>query len=473
MVACGNGTPAPVEEPSRTGYDPSNLFLPSQKQPELTTNETGIHFHWPGEEWHLFKHLDEFSAFDQSMSLHVHLQLARQNLKADELEWRMDEWSTEEFLIQGLEPLMEGILLWGKNGEEGVLVHLQNLESGQHKILTRVQEGVPQHLISQDRSKVAYVHPEEGRIAAYHTVTGRITVLSDIDPDHLCGEWNQYLRFSPLGGYITVEKFDCEKDLPIQFTTYGADSGRLIHQPIPGVNPRWDPEERTIAFILNPSWMPLQKDNANVPSEEVKEEETVKSSTQEQWVQIGVYSLERRGMNFLNRVPDGYQIVSIPVFSQNEAFLLFAIGNEKEQKLVAHHLERQVQQTLVLPESSRIMPGDEWCNFTYPQLIVPVLRGEDPTLFFYHYEMGIKDLVDSVSSWGKDSDSEVYLSGSYETGYYYLQEGRLMHADRGNHRMVADLPTGTNLKEIVLADSWLALVLLSETGEKSVQFISL
>ncbi|MDW7671290.1 MAG: hypothetical protein SCK57_09175 [Bacillota bacterium] len=451
-AGCSRDLPQAEREEAKPEIKLDPLFLPDRQVPTLTTGDAGLVFQWPGETWDIFEDVSGIYVVDQALEYRMDLQLKRQQLNILELAWRADEFSVENVIIRKIEPLLEGFLLTAENRQgTGLLIHLRNLESGDMELLTENPAGSLLHLISPDGSKVAYQSADQGIVTTYHTVTGRKMVLAALTQDQFCGDWTEQTRFSPLGGYVTVEMPDCETGRPVQFTTYGADTGRLIHQPLPGKSPRWDPDERKIVFIIQP----------DAASDTALEDDRT---------QLAVYFLDRRELQFLNRVQEGFQIHEAPIFSRQDPLLLYAVARTEEQKLVMYHLDRQVQQTLPLPGPDQVPVSEDGWLFVYPLLVVPVVTGEATALFIYDYQSELMEMMPSVSAWVDSWEQTRYLMSDGGSGFYYLSDNRLMHTAGGNHQVIMTLPPGSSLEDLMVSQQQLMVVMRSGKGDKTAVF---
>jgi hypothetical protein len=454
-AGCSRDLTQAEQEASKPEIKLDPLFLPDRQVPTLTTDEMGLIFQWPGEDWKIFEDASGIYVVDQALEYQMELQLNRQQLKISELTWRADEFSVENVIIRNIEPLREGFLLTAENREgTGLLMHLRDLESGEMEFLTENPDGSPLHIISPDRSKVAYQSADQGIITTYHTGTERRMEIAALAQDQFCGDWTKQIRFSPLGGYVTVENLDCGTGRPVQFTTYGADTGRLIHQPLPGNSPRWDPDERKIVFILH---------HAAIFENAIVDDRT----------QLAIYSLDQRELQFLNKVPEGSQIHEAPIFSRQDPFLLYAVTQTEEQKLVMYHLDRQVQQTLPLPGPGQVPVSEDGWLFAYPLLVVPVIMEETTALFAYNYQTELMEILPAVNTWVDSWEQTRHLVSDGVSGYFYLDDRRLMHSAGGSHRVILTLPSESSLEDLIVSPRQLLVIMRSGSGDRTAVFLGL
>ena len=449
---------APKPGISEVNLDP--VLLPTQNQPAITEELEGVRFYWPGQNWVLLEDETGLYALASDLTYRVNLEPHRKGVELTPILWFEEQQHQDALEIIEMIPLEKGVLLVTQHqGTHYGLAHLRETMEGQLEWLITDALELPTYVLSQDKTKVVYKMVAEGHLKAYHAVTGRKTPFPELTDDRFCADWTDQINVSPLGGYLTYQEIDCATEHPIQFTIVGADSGRIIRNNLPGIQPVWDHKDQQIVFQL-------------MTGHGTKAEETEKTGkTVPQ--QLGMYSLQTGEVGFFNRIANGYWLSEYPVFSQDSQYLVYGIVKEAESRLIIHHILQQRQQSMLLPENTVAAETEQWA-FMNDQLLALAIKGEaGHQLFAHHIASEFTEVVGPIDHWTRSDGKTSWFSSCLDTGIYYLREGKLMQAKEGNHRPLFSLPKGTKMTDIDEWNHWLLITLETSQGELQLYFIGL
>lgn len=445
----------PQTELPEINLDP--ILLPVEEQAGITQEKEGFLFQWPGQEWILMEDETGLYALAQDLSYRLDLQPKSQQIQSTPLSWHDKEAFQEAFVIQEVVTVKKGLLLVTED-DHGLygLAHLQKIMDGQLEWLIIESKEMPQYIISQDKSKVVYGKLPESHLSAYHTETGRITPFPGLTDDQFCGDWVQQINVSPLGGYLTYLKVECTRGNPIQFIIIGADTGRLIRDDLPGIDPRWDFADQQIIFQL-------------LDDETTSSDESEKVKKQ----QLGMYSLETKDIVFFNQIANEFSLYRSPLFSEESAYFIYPIKNDQESRLIIYHTVQQLQQAILLPESTMVIETDQW-GFMNDRILVVTARSKgDHQLIIHHISSELTEIIGPIDYWINGDKSLHWFEKSWDGGVYYMKDGTVMQAKDGSHRSVLKIQNNTQLAGIDRWGDWLLITVVTSQGEKQLYFVDL
>ncbi|WP_026476273.1 hypothetical protein [Alkaliphilus transvaalensis] len=158
-----------------------------------------------------------------------------------------------------------------------------------------------EYVVSQDMSKIAIINEAENTIKIYHFNNKKTTVIDSIDISHIKKPYHENIIFSPKAGYISIKMLD-EKNGE-GFVSFGADSGNKVHDLIYGINPQWNHQENTIAFL----YRDLDK--------------------------VGIYQRRTRKITYLVELEKPELIIGVPFWTKDDAYLYFTTGVEESRSI--------------------------------------------------------------------------------------------------------------------------------------------
>ncbi|MEN1759739.1 MULTISPECIES: hypothetical protein [Anoxynatronum] len=459
LVGCSENVTDKMDEVSRPQVDLSPRFIQVESMPVIEILAGQVTFQWPGESYSLYEEDQELYALSHDLNTMVHLLPERRQIQVNHWETAVEFMEKQQFEPTRVYPLLQGFLTVGRfSDKHSGLVHFRNLQDENPVILQAKipdDEGTPpDFLLSPDGSKIVFFDEVSGSLAAYHTVTGRMTQLTPLTVHWFCHDWTSQVTISPKGGYLLVEQQDCDETHPQQFITYGADSGRQIHAFLPGIRPQMNLEETTIAFLLNPGARKID-DQSSKP------------------VQVGIYSLDRRETQFLNQVSEGYSIIGKPVFSETYPYLLYGalpVDTDSENpdntgKMITYHLNQQVQQTQV-QQYGDLMEASESIYFNYPWLVYPLQQDDSRVVIIHHFEDEWTEVIDAIEPWEALPTGQItYFTGNAESGFVYMKHRQLIHFQSGSQRMLFEIPEMHRVKQVLTYRRWQVVVLETPTGD--------
>lgn len=457
LAGCVDKTQEESIGPGISDINLDPVFLLTQKQPAITEELEGVRFFWPGKNWVLIKDESGLYALASDLSHRINLEPNRKEVEAIPLLWFEEGEQREAFEIVEMVSLEKGVLLVTQHQDTSYgLVHLREIMEGQLEWLMTDALELPTYLMSQDKTKVIYKEVPKGHLYAYHAVTGRKTPFPELNDDRLCVDWTDQIKVSPMGGYLTYQEMDCVTKHPIQFTIVGADSGRIIRNNLPGIQPVWDHHDQQILFQL------MIGDGENT-------EETERTVPQ----QLGMYSMQTREVDFFNRITNGYWLSGSPVFSEDSRYMVYGVTKETEHRLIIHHILQQHQQSMLLPESTAAAETEQWA-FMNDQLLALVMKGETGhQLFLHHIVSELTEIVGPIDHWTKSDGKISWFSHHQSPDIYYVREGKLMQAKEGNHRPMLTIPKGTKITDIDEWNDWLLITVETSQDQKQLHFIGL
>ncbi len=419
------------------------MLLPTKDQPEITEEKEGLRFKWPGQDWVLMEDEAGVYALAQDLTFQLEIQPEGKQIQATEVILLDKEQSQEALVIDDVIPVVEGVLLVTKhsNGLYG-FAHLRQIMDGQLEWLVVDSDEIPRYIISQDKSKVVYRSLPEGHLSAYHFESGRKTDFLELTEDQFCNDWMQQITLSPLGGYLTYEVVECATGHPIQFTIVGTDTGRLIRDHLPGKTPRWDHMDQQIVF--------------QIPN----------------FQQLGMYSLQTTDMTVLNRIDNDFSLYRSPLFSEDNAYLMFPVKNEQESRLIIYHTLQELQQSLLLPEGT-VVETDQWAFMNDRNLVVIIRSDADYQLVIHHLVSELTETIGPIDHWISEDKSIHWFYRDSDMGIYYAKNGSVMQSKDGSHRSVFKVPKDTRLTGIDTWEEWLLISVVTNKDEKQLYFVAL
>lgn len=170
------------------------------------------------------------------------------------------------------------------------------------------QQGREHIVISPDRSKVAFV--EEGYLMIYSVKHQKLMKL-ETDVMGLEENFGQRVFFSPMAGYITL-LVENENGI-VGFRSYGADSGKQLHDVIYGAAPQWSSDDLYIAFLYRDS-------NELQPSITVEGIALPKSD------KIALFNRKTKKISYLAEFTSPTSIIGSPIWSHQDNGIIFTTG---------------------------------------------------------------------------------------------------------------------------------------------------
>ncbi len=256
------------------------------------------------------------------------------NNKSYLLDLEALEWAErKEFEAELNIPASTGSFTFTK-GSDGYSLYHQT-EKGKKLIHGQISlEDINNYILKEDGSRLAFVDLKNKEIKLYYADKQRITVISDLPMEQLALPLEESITFSPKGGYISF--LLSQGGIPKGFISYGADSGKLVHDLIYGIYPRWSHNEQYIAF--------LYKEDGKSVKELQLENGPIQLSDK-----IGIFDRRTKKINIWDEIQAPGYIIGAPGWSLDDHFLLYRTGIERptdvrllnrEQKTITHLQEK-------------------------------------------------------------------------------------------------------------------------------------
>lgn len=231
-------------------------------------------------------------------------------IQLDDLQWTEDSSLSMSLAAIMTIPASKGHFVFVQEADGYTLYHL--VENEKIKIVGEVPvKGLESYVLKEDGSRIAYVDYGAGDVKLYNVNNLRRTIISDIPVDQIQNPLDEGIRFSPMGGYITFLMRD--NDRIKGFISYGADSGKLLHDMIYGIDPRWNSKDESIAFLYK---------------EDLKIEKTLRLNNQEINIsdKIAVFNRKTKRISFLDEIHPPALIMGAPSWSRDDTRLIYLSG---------------------------------------------------------------------------------------------------------------------------------------------------
>lgn len=167
-------------------------------------------------------------------------------------------WSPIKELVDSdlIIPAVKGSFIWVKEGQYYTLYY--QAEGEKKKVCGGIAaEDIDNFVLKEDGSRLAFVDFKNKEVRLYFVDKERLTVIGNLQTEELMQPLKDSVKFSPQGGYITFTMGS--EGIPRGFVSYGADSGRLIHELIYGIYPQWSHDEANIAFLYRENEKPVDR----------------------------------------------------------------------------------------------------------------------------------------------------------------------------------------------------------------------
>ena len=146
--------------------------------------------------------------------------------------------------------------------------------------------------ISEDGSKILYYNALDKALVTYDFDKSIYkTILKNV-PEIVLNNFNEKVKLSPLGGYISIEYFSNELEENF-FSIYGADSGKLYGEEIHGIDVTWSKDDLYLAFFYTRESEIISEASNKIVSK-----------------RLGYYDVENKGIKYLDSTPLEKEMVS-------------------------------------------------------------------------------------------------------------------------------------------------------------------
>lgn len=167
-------------------------------------------------------------------------------------------------------------------------------------------------MVSDDLSKLIYYHAKNDSLVSYSFEKNFYKTINVTLTDSMLMNFNERVKVSPMGGYISVERRD-ELIENSNFSIYGADSGRLYADEVYGMYLSWSQDEQKVCFYYS---------KESQVFDEVFDEMTISSR------RIGYYDVKRKKIGYIDSSSQTEWIVSQIYWSDDRITML--LGNLDE-----------------------------------------------------------------------------------------------------------------------------------------------
>ncbi len=184
-------------------------------------------------------------------------------------------------------------------------------------------EGISDLVVSPDRSKIAF--REEGSLIIYNVNNQRLMKL-ETGPEEIMADFSQGVIFSPMAGYLTL--LVQNENGVVGFKSFGADSGKLLHDVIYGGAPVWSSNDLYIAFLYRDS-------NTQQPSITVEGLQRPISD------KIALFNRKTKKISYLAEFTSPTSIIGPPVWSQQDSGIIFTTGVDRLMDIHLYQLSNK------------------------------------------------------------------------------------------------------------------------------------
>ena len=436
LSGCGS---KPMGDKPPAAPEDQALLPIMNREPILWMEDEQLWFQWPWADWHYLTDSESHYAIQSNWHQMIRLDPVRQVIYPSKLDG-VAQWGTEQgYSLVDVHVVAQGGLLTVETPfKTKRLYHIRDF-SIEHdpEILIEFDGDMPPVVISPDKSKTTFRAPLSGKLTVVNHVTGRVVSLPEMMSENAMEDLDQYVQFSPQGGYLTISRQE-EDSQRNHFITYGTDTGRMIHDWIAGETPIWDPNEEMITYLYP----------GNNP--ERTEDGRVKPNL------IAVYSLQRRDTSLVSILQDGEWIQSPVWITDNGRYLVFISGTDENQDISVFNREEQVLRKIPLSSEMRWEPGDE-AGFKGNMLAMEIRTNQGTGLIMTEIPGGNPAVVQKVTDWSFFSLHPEHENGGMVVTVgkqgYLIRHGQMtpFFQMNENHRMKKMLP-GSRYTSILLLD---------------------
>lgn len=337
------------------------------------------------------------------------------------------QWEGQEPQITSLEgmekvlPASKGVFLLVKEGESYSLYHQL---PGERRLITQgiPFEGLKYLILKEDGSRLAYANGQENQLLVYTVANGKKVVIDQCPLGELADPVEESIFFSPQGGYLTLLLKTAEYE---GFVSYGADSGRKIHEMLYGLYPQWSYGEEAIAFL-------------NQTPGQISEGVTVGDQVLNTSDKISIYQLKTRNIKVWDEVTLPIKIIGPPLWSMDDNYLIYHTGEGDPSTTKLLNLKestiRHIQETALNQGEDGILQGSDgkWLVYltedaTGKKVLEGIgITGEGSLSYGEVMAFPYRTSSDIHSRW------VLYL----ETGLYYVKDQSLYVVDGDGSRCI-------------------------------------
>jgi|GEM_PF-4386812 len=166
--------------------------------------------------------------------------------------------------------------------------------------------------ISPDRTKVAFISNDT--LVTYNIISEKTVKMQESNLEGLKLDKAEKLLFSPLAGYLTI-KLENENGI-IGFKSYGADSGKLLHDTIYGIAPVWSHGDHYIAFLYRNSKEPEKRLVLDGVEEVISDK-------------IALFNRKTKKITYFTEFKEPTKIIGAPIWAQEDTGIIFTTGIDK------------------------------------------------------------------------------------------------------------------------------------------------
>lgn len=216
-----------------------------------------------------------------------------------------------------------GFLYFSKAGDfYSVLHQLNELDKEIGKIQSSNKDLHNSYVLSDDKSKLAFI--EDNSVIVYNFNNQKLIRLQEDTAEAMKKDFANKAFFSPKAGYITLL---IENEKGVGFKGFGADSGRLLHDTIYGINPVWSHNELYISFLHKNAEAPLEKLLVN------GEEKLVADK-------IALLNRKTKKTSFFTELDEGTYIIGEPIWSLDDTGIIFTTGSTTVNNIHLYRLNK-------------------------------------------------------------------------------------------------------------------------------------
>ncbi|MBM7615785.1 hypothetical protein [Alkaliphilus hydrothermalis] len=256
--------------------------------------------------------------------------------------------------------------------------------------------------LSPNRNKIAVVNPEENNIKILNFSNNDVTIIESIDIKQIKKPYDQNIIFSSKGGYVSIQMID-EKNGE-GFISFGADSGKKVHDLIYGVEAGWSYGEGSIAFVYRDG------------------------------DKIGIYKRRSDEIDYYDEIVKPESVFGPLRWAKDDSAIYYTTGTEKASNI---HIVKMKEKTITRIQEGDFLTETDFTKvsdtyFSNNQLVYALSRDEGNSNVIKTVELkgGGSGIYDGTSSF------DIHEGGRVKkVNFYALKEGILYIKDHSVYLM--------------------------------------